>query len=155
VGLWGPQSFRQIRNKFGHSLETISRKFSEVVHTIYRMSNDVIKSRDHHFTDIHPRLREARFWSHFKDCIGAINGSHFPASVPSTEQPKYIGHHGYASQNVMAVCDFDMRYTFVATWWAGSVHDTKVLQDTLITCGDRFSHPHKVLVYFTRLSICT
>jgi hypothetical protein len=41
IFLWacgGPQSFRQIRNKFGHSLETISRKFSEVLNAIYRMS---------------------------------------------------------------------------------------------------------------------
>jgi hypothetical protein len=96
VGLQGPQSFRQIQNKFGYSLETISQKFSEVLHAIYRMSNDVIKPRDHHFTDMHPRLREVRFWPHFKDCIGAIDGSHFPAFVPSTEQPKYIGRHGYA-----------------------------------------------------------
>ena len=85
--------------------------------------------------DCHP------YWPHFKDCIGAIDGSHFPASVPATEQAKYIGRHGYASQNVMAVCDFDMRFTFVVTGWLGSVHDTRVLQDTLITYEDRFPHP--------------
>jgi hypothetical protein len=86
-------------------------------------------------------LREARFWPHFKDCIGAIDGSHFLASVPASEQAKYIGLHGYASQNVMAVCDFDMRFTFVVTGWPGSVHDTRVLQDTLITYADMFPHP--------------
>ena len=144
IFLWacgGPQSFRQIRNKFGHSLKTISHKFSEVLNAIYMMSSDVIKPKDTHFNEIHPRLRESRFWPHFKDCIGAIDGSHFPASVPASEQPKYIGRHGYASQNVMAVCDFDMRFTFVVIGWPGSVHDTRVLQDTLITYGDRFPHP--------------
>jgi hypothetical protein len=144
IFLWacgGPQSFRQIRNKFGHSLETISRKYSEVLNALYKMSSDVIKLKDPNFIEIHPRLRETRFWPHFKDCIGAIDGSHFPASVPATEQAKYIGRHGYTSQNVMAVCDFDMRFTFVVTGWPGSVHDTRVLQDTLITCGDRFPHP--------------
>jgi hypothetical protein len=108
------------------------------------MSSDVIKPQEGHLTEIHPRLREARFWPHFKDCIGAIDGSHFPASVLSTEQPKYIGHHGYSSQNVMVVCDFNMRYTFVVIGWPGSMHDTRVLQDTLITYGDRFPHPPKV-----------
>jgi hypothetical protein len=87
----------------------------------------VIKPHEGHFTEIHPRLREPRFWPHFKDSKGAIDGSHFPASIPSTEQPKFIGRHGYASQNVMVVCDFDMRYTFVVTSWPGSVHDTRVL----------------------------
>jgi hypothetical protein len=130
IFLWacgGPQSFRQIRNKFGHSLETISRKYSEVLNALYKMSSDVIKPKDPNFIEIHPRLRETRFWPHFKDCIGAIDGSHFPASVPATEQAKYIGRHEYASQNVMAVCDFDMRFTFVVTGWLGSVHDTRVV----------------------------
>jgi hypothetical protein len=122
----------------------VSRKFSEVLNAVYRMSSDVIKPQEGHLTEIHPRLREARFWPHFKDCIGAIDGSHFPASVLSTEQPKYIGHHGYSSQNVMVVCDFNMRYTFVVIGWPGSMHDTRVLQDTLITYGDRFPHPPKV-----------
>ena len=57
--LWacrGPQSFRQIRNKFGRSLETISHKFSEVLNAIYMMSSDVIKPKDTHFNEIHPRL---------------------------------------------------------------------------------------------------
>jgi hypothetical protein len=44
-----------------------------------------------------------------------------------SEQPKYIGRHGDASQNEVVVCDFDMRYTFVITSWPGSVHDTRVL----------------------------
>jgi hypothetical protein len=61
------------------------------------MSSDVIKPKDTNFIEIHPRLRETRFWPHFRDCIGAIDGSHFPASVPATEQAKYTGHHGYTS----------------------------------------------------------
>jgi hypothetical protein len=151
IFLWaceGPQSFRQTRNKIGHSLETISRKYSEVFNAIYRMSTDVIKPKDTNFIEIHPRLRETRFWPHFKGCIGAIDGSHFPASVPAMEQAKYIGRHGYASQNVMAVCDFDMRFTFVVTGWPGSVHDTRVLQDTLITYADRFPHPPEGITIF-------
>ncbi|WVZ65112.1 hypothetical protein U9M48_014530, partial [Paspalum notatum var. saurae] len=114
--LWAcgaPQSFRQIKNKFGHSLETVSRKFTEVLESITRMAHDVVRPKDPKFGTVHPRLQEARFWPHFKDCIGAIDGTHVPVTVPAIEQPKYIGRHGYPSQNVMAVCDFDMRFTFV------------------------------------------
>jgi hypothetical protein len=105
------------------------------------MSNDVIKPKDVHFSDIHLRLQESWFWPHFKDCIGAIDGTHFLASLPLIEHPKYIGRHGYASQNVMAICDLDMRYTFVVTGWPGFMHDTRVLQDTLVTYSNRFPHP--------------
>jgi hypothetical protein len=87
----------RLRNKFGHSLETISHKYSEVLNALHKMSADVIKPKDPNFIEIHPRLREGRFWPHFKDCIGAIDGTHFPASVPASEQAKYIGRHGYAS----------------------------------------------------------
>ena len=38
-----------------------------------------------------------------------------------SEQSTYFGRHGYASQNVMAACDFDMRFTFVVTGWPGSL----------------------------------
>jgi hypothetical protein len=60
-----------------------------------------------------------------------------------SEQPKYIGRHGYKSQNVMVICDFNMRFTFVVTGWPGSIHDTRVLHDTVITYDDRFPHPPK------------
>ena len=61
--------------------------------------------------------------------------------VPLSEQPKYFGRYEYASQNIMATCDFDMRFTFVITSWHGSVHDTRILNDTLVTYKDLFPHP--------------
>lgn len=139
--LGAPQSFRQLKNKFRHSLETISRKFDEVLNAVMRLAFDIIKPKDPEFRNVHPKLQEARFWPHFKDCIGAIDGSHIPVTVPLCEQPKYIGRHGYPSQNIMAVCDFDMRFTFVVTGWPGSVHDTRVLLDTQLTYKDQFPRP--------------
>jgi hypothetical protein len=62
-------------------------------------------------------------------------------TILTSELPKYIGRHGYPSQNVMAVCDFDMRFIFVVTGWPGSVHDTRVLLHTLLTYKDQFSKP--------------
>jgi len=92
--LWmcdAPQSFRQAKNKFHHSPETISRKFTEVLESINRMVADILKPNDPEFKYVHPKLREDRFWPHFKDCIGAIDGSHIPVTVPLSEQPKYHG----------------------------------------------------------------
>ena len=40
----------------------------------------------------------------------------------------------------MAVCDFDTRFTFVVNGWPGSVHDTRILMDTLVTYKDQFPH---------------
>jgi hypothetical protein len=41
----------------------------------------------------------------------------------------------------MVVCDFDMWFTFVVTGWPGSAHDTPILNDTLLTYAQKFSHP--------------
>ena len=142
--LWAcgpPESLRQLKNRFGHSLETVSRKFSEVLRCICRLAVHIIRPKDPQFRTIHPKLQEARFWPHFNDCIGAIDGTHIPVTVPKSELPKYVGRHHYSSQNVMAVCDFDMRFTFVVTGWPGSAHDTRVFLDTLVTYKESFPHP--------------
>lgn len=130
-----------MKNVFHHLTETISRMSSEVLASVTRMAAVIIKPKDPQFTTVHPRLQEPRFWPHFKDCIGAIDGSHIPVTVPLSETPKYVGRHGYASQNIMAVCDFDLRFIFVVTGWPGSAHDTRILNDTLLTYAQRFPKP--------------
>ena len=41
----------------------------------------------------------------------------------------------------MAVCDFDMRFTFVVAGWPGSAHDSRIFNDTLCRYLDAFPHP--------------
>jgi hypothetical protein len=74
-------------------------------------------------------------------CISVIDGSHIAVIVSLSEQLKYSGRHGYASQNIMVVCNFDMRFTFVVTDWSGAAHDTRILNDTLLTYAQKFPHP--------------
>ena len=42
---------------------------------------------------------------------------------------------------MLAICDFDMRFTFVVAGWPGSVHDMRVFNDALHKYGDKFPHP--------------
>ena len=53
----------------------------------------------------------------------------------------HLNRHNYTSQNVLAVCDFDMRFTFVLAGWPGSVHDMKVFNDAMSKFDDKFPHP--------------
>jgi len=62
--LWAcgaPQSFRQVKNKFTHSLETISRKFTEVLKCVMQLAFYIVRPTYPHFSSIHPKLQEARF----------------------------------------------------------------------------------------------
>ena len=76
-----------------------------------------------------------------KDCIGAIDGTHVSASVPQNEEAKYIGQKGYATQNIMVVCDFNMCFTFVWAGWEEIAHDTRIFNEALQRPYLNFPYP--------------
>jgi hypothetical protein len=80
--LGAPQKNHTVKNVFSHSTEIVSRKFNDVLNSVTLLIAHVIKPKDPQFRIVHPRLQEARFWPHFKDCIGAIDGSHIVVTVP-------------------------------------------------------------------------
>jgi DDE superfamily endonuclease len=59
---------------------------------------------------------------------GFIDGTHIPVKAPAWDRDSYINRKGYPSVNVLAVCDQDMRFTYVYADRAGSVHDARVLR---------------------------
>ena len=142
--LWvagAPQSVRQAKNRFRRSTKTVSRKLEEVLQSVLRLSVDIIKSTDLEFRTVHPRLQGPRFSPLFDNCIGAIDGTHIRVVVPANKVVQYVGRHGNTTQNVLAICDFDMRYTFVVAGWPGSVHDMRVFNDALQKYRDKFPSP--------------
>ncbi|XP_073048988.1 uncharacterized protein [Primulina eburnea] len=78
------------------------------------------------------KIREStRFYPYFKDCIGAIDGTHIPVTVFGRDTNSYRNRHGTISQNVLAVCNFDLEFIYVLSGWEGSAHDSNVLTDAL------------------------
>jgi len=132
--LWivgGPQSFLQAENRFTRSLWTIHTKFHEVLRCLRKLAKDNITPRYPTFSTEHEKVRENRFWPYFKEAIGAIDGSHVKVIVPLDETVNHTNRHGYTSQSVLAICDFDMRFTFAVTGWPGSAHDLRILNHAL------------------------
>ncbi|XP_020104071.1 uncharacterized protein LOC109721063 [Ananas comosus] len=133
---------RNIQNRFKHSGETISRKFNEVLDSLVRFSVDIIKPLDPSFTTTPPQIRNnVRFWPHFEGAIGAIDGTLIRAVIPKEDQIPYIGRKPYPMQNIMAVCDFNMVFTFVVAGWPGATHDARIFTTTLNNYGHIFPHP--------------
>lgn len=66
-----------------------------------------------------------------RGCIGALDGTHVKACVPAHMVDKFRGRKSYPSQNVLAVVDFDLWFTYVPAGWEGSAHDSLVLKDAL------------------------
>ncbi|CAO2177825.1 unnamed protein product [Urochloa humidicola] len=142
--LWivgAPQGVRQAEDRFERSLATVHNLFYKVLDSLINMSNDIINPKDRSFSRVHDRLRQRRFTPLFNGCIGAIDGSHVPVLVPSDNFVKHICRKGTTTQNVMAVCDFDMIFTFVLAGYPGSAHDMTIFQCALDEYGYRFPHP--------------
>ena len=61
--------------------------------------------------------------------------------VPNDKVVQHLCRKGFTTQNVLAVCDFDMRFTFVLVGCPGSVHDMRVFNDATNKYKDKFPHP--------------
>jgi hypothetical protein len=136
-----PQGMRQAEDRFIRSKDTCSRKFDKVLNSLNKLAADIIRPLDPEFSTVHPRLRSAWFSPYFDNCIGAIDGTHIPVVVPANQVVQHTARKGFTSQNVLAICDFDMRFTFVVAGWPGSVHDMRVFSDAIDKYGDKFPHP--------------
>jgi hypothetical protein len=54
-----------------------------VLRCLIKMAKDSIRPDDRNFTAVHKRIRDdRRVWTHFKGCIGAIDGGHIGAIPP-------------------------------------------------------------------------
>ncbi|KIM67990.1 hypothetical protein SCLCIDRAFT_46554, partial [Scleroderma citrinum Foug A] len=82
-------SIRHVGERFQRSNDTISRYFRKMV-AIF--SSEPLHSKFVSLlpsTNVHPAIDNYRFMPYFKDCVGAIDGSHIPASPPHREHTAY------------------------------------------------------------------
>ncbi|XP_010687386.4 uncharacterized protein LOC104901495 [Beta vulgaris subsp. vulgaris] len=76
-------SNRDAQERFQHSGETVSSIFKQVMDAMEGLSRDLLRPRDPKFTKIPSYIEDdARYMPHFKDCIGAIDGTHIDVIVP-------------------------------------------------------------------------
>ncbi|XP_020591117.1 putative nuclease HARBI1 [Phalaenopsis equestris] len=136
------ESVRGAMERFQHSSETISRYFSKGLQALVSLATQIIKPTDTSFANIPEQIaNDSRYMPYFKNCIGAIDGTHVDARLPSHEKIAYIGRSGTTTQNVMAVCDFNMCFTFVMAGWEGSAHDSRLFSYATRNRTQCFPHP--------------
>uniref|UniRef100_A0A2N9ELA0 Uncharacterized protein n=1 Tax=Fagus sylvatica TaxID=28930 RepID=A0A2N9ELA0_FAGSY len=121
--------FRVAAGRFHRSVETIHRYFRVVLKGVFCLYKHVVRLPDN---ETHPDIRNnRRFYPYFKDCIGAIDGTHIRASVPIEIQGRFRGRKDGTTQNVLAAITFDLKFCYVLAGWEGSAHDSRVLDDAL------------------------
>ena len=52
----------------------------------------------------------------------------------------YRNRKGFTSQNIMAMVDFEIKFTYIVAGWEGSAHDARVLNVATSTPSFRFPH---------------
>ncbi|XP_072055034.1 uncharacterized protein [Arachis hypogaea] len=115
---------------FHRSGETISRHFHNVLHAILSLEGEFFKQPSGEYVPYEIR-NSSRFYPFFKDCIGAIDGTHSRVKVSRVEAPRFRGRKDHPTQNILAACGFDMKFTYVLAGWEGTASDSRILKDAL------------------------
>ncbi|KAL5566862.1 hypothetical protein UlMin_030026 [Ulmus minor] len=90
----------------------------------------------------HDRMMDLLYGNNRRfDCVGAIDGTHIPCIVDAHLQAAYRNRKECTSQNILAVVDFDMKFTYLVAGWEGSVHDSRVLRDAMSNLAISFPTP--------------
>ncbi|XP_052622257.1 uncharacterized protein LOC128127641 [Lactuca sativa] len=124
---------------YRRSRSTTSRCFHRVLRSIKAIKGLYIQQPT---GDVVPReIQEStRFYPFFKDCIGAIDGTHVRVHVPNRDAPRYRGRKGYPTINVLAACTFDLKFTYVLTGWEGTASDSRIIKNAF-TRNDKLLIP--------------
>lgn len=126
--------YQSVRRKkyFGNwcTVLTIRSHFHEILDAVLHLYDELVSlpSGD----EIPDQIRnDPRRWPAFIDCVGALDGSHFHLHVPADQQKRFRNRHGKLTQNVLAVVDFEMNFTYVLAGWEGSAHDARVYNNAI------------------------
>ncbi|KAG8372299.1 hypothetical protein BUALT_Bualt12G0051800 [Buddleja alternifolia] len=131
---------RVAAEKFQHSGETISKVFHRVLKAICKLGVEIIAPPN--FDEVPPEiLHNPKYYPFFKDCIGAIDGTHIEACIPIPQQIPYRGKKVEPTQNVIAACSFDLCFTFVMCGWEGTTNDSRIFFECITNPENKFPMP--------------
>ncbi|PPD95900.1 hypothetical protein GOBAR_DD07067 [Gossypium barbadense] len=117
---------RVIKHHFNRSGETVSRSFHSVLNAVIRLQDVLFKKAE----PITANSSDRR-WKWFKNCLGALDGTHIKIRVPRVDKPRYRMQKGDTATNVLGVCTHEMQFVYVLPGWEGFVADGRVLRDAI------------------------
>ncbi|KAF7827239.1 protein ALP1-like [Senna tora] len=107
--------------------ESIGRTFNRVVECMMRLQGQLLKK-----SEPIPEDSTNRRWKWFKNCLGALDGTHIKMKVPVKDKPHYRNRKGEISTNVLGVCSQDEQFIYVLAGWEGSAADGRILKDAIM-----------------------
>lgn len=123
-------SFHTTADVFGRAVPTVSRCFYLILSTLQKLFQEIVRPPPDDYSPLEIRENPKR-WPFFKNCIGAVDGTHIRAYILKSNQAPFINRKGIVTQNVFAACTFDLKFTSIVAGWEGSAHDASVLKDAI------------------------
>ena len=78
-----------------------------------------------------PEIRNAKkFYPFFNSALGAIDGTHIHCTTSDVDRDASRNRKGQLTQNCLAACSFDLRFTYFVSGWEGSAHNSTPYYDT-------------------------
>lgn len=120
-------SYPKLNQRFQRSPSTVSN-------IIYHLTTEIIKNtpfiksqislpqQDHSSNKSDNPDR----YPYFKNCVGVVDCTHLPVTVPPQEALPFLSQQGETSQKIFIACDFDLLFTFVLAGYEGSMEDNVV-----------------------------
>ncbi|KAJ4801431.1 nuclease [Rhynchospora pubera] len=115
---------------FRRSGETNCRHFHKVLKSVIMLGGSYFHQPDGSRIPVQVSSNR-KYFPYFKDCLGAIDGTHIRAKVSPLDAPRYRGRKEYPTQNVLAACTFDLKFTYVLPGWEGTASDSKIIKSAL------------------------
>ena len=124
-------SYEDLQVFFGHSNDTFHHHINHFFKVVIpALSRRYLQAPDPN--QVHKKIQDnPRFYPFFKNCLGAIDGTHIPISIASEKASPFRNRKGTLSINVMVVCAFDLNFTFISSGWEGSATDSRVLRSAM------------------------
>lgn len=141
------ERFTMVKRRFQRSTRIIHTCFREVLQGMIKFAIDFFKTTSFvetpSMSERYKKLREI-----FPGAIGALDGIPIHAVVPVDQQDKYKRKgSNECSQNVLAICDFNMLFTFVWAGWEGGADDSQVLTEVAFNPTTGFPFPPRDKYY--------
>lgn len=127
--------------RFQHSPSTISTYHNQLLETLVTLSADIVRpycSQDEVPLEI--AQKPGFYWPYFKDCVGALYGTHIQCKIADDIGQRYRNRKGDKTWNVLMVVSFDGMIRYVNAGCEGSSHDLPVLQHSIVE--PKFDLPH-------------
>ncbi|KAK9272458.1 hypothetical protein L1049_002831 [Liquidambar formosana] len=92
---------------------------------------DITNQLDEFVDEWDQRRRIAAQLVAYLDCIGTLDETHVRVKVSTIDALRYRGRKDYPTQNVLAACSFDLRFTYILPSWEGTTSDSRLIKNAL------------------------